>query len=82
MNAKIISIWGANGSGKTTTAVNLAFTLAQRNFTVGVISSNVYYGEMQTVFGLIYQMTAAFITRLWAEKLRICLCRQGKHLCL
>ncbi len=51
MNAKIISVWGANGSGKTTTAVNLAFTLAQRNFTVGVISSNVYYGEMQTAFG-------------------------------
>lgn len=51
MNAKIISIWGANGSGKTTTAVNLAFALAQRNFLVGVISSNMYYGEMQTVFG-------------------------------
>lgn len=51
MNAKVITVWGANGSGKSTTVVNLAFALAQRNFTVGVISSNVYYGEMQTLFG-------------------------------
>ena len=51
MNAKIISVWGANGSGKTTTTVNLAYSLAQRNFTVGVISSNIYYGEIQTIFG-------------------------------
>ena len=47
MNAKVIAVWGANGSGKTTTAVNLAFSLSQRNFTVGLISSNIYYGEMQ-----------------------------------
>ena len=51
MNAKIISVWGANGSGKTTTTVNLAYSLAQRNFTVGVLSSNIYYGEIQTIFG-------------------------------
>ena len=50
MNAKIISVWGANSSGKTTTTVNLAYSLAQRNFTVGVISSNIYYGEIQTIF--------------------------------
>ena len=24
MNAKIVTVWGANGSGKTTVAVNLA----------------------------------------------------------
>ncbi len=47
MNAKVIAVWGANGSGKTTTAVNLAFSLSRRNFTVGLISSNIYYGEMQ-----------------------------------
>lgn len=51
MNAKVIALWGANGSGKTTTAVNLAFAIAQRNFTVGLISSNVYYGEIQTLCG-------------------------------
>lgn len=51
MNAKIISVCGANGSGKTTTTVNLAYSIAQRNFTVGVISSNIYYGEIQTIFG-------------------------------
>ena len=51
MNAKVIAVWGANGSGKTTTAVNLAFSLSQRNFTVGLISSNIYYGEMQMLCG-------------------------------
>ena len=43
MNAKVIAVWGANGSGKTTTAVNLAFSLSQRNFTVGLISSKFMY---------------------------------------
>lgn len=51
MNAKVIAIWGSNGSGKSTTAVNLAFSLSQRNFTVGLISSNVYYGEVQMLCG-------------------------------
>ncbi len=51
MDAKIISVWGSNGSGKTTTAVNLAFAIAQRNFTVGIISSNLYCGEIQTLCG-------------------------------
>lgn len=51
MNAKVIAVWGANGSGKSTTAVNLAFSLSQRNFTVGLISSNIYYGEMQMLCG-------------------------------
>ena len=53
MNAKIISVWGANGSGKTTTTVNLAYSLAQRNFTVGVISSNIYYMEKYKQFSVV-----------------------------
>lgn len=53
MNAEIIAIWGANGTGKTTTAVNLAIALAERNYNVGVISSNLYYGEMQALFGCV-----------------------------
>lgn len=51
MNSKILAVWGANGSGKTTASVNLAYSLARCNFTVGVISSNIYYGELQTFFG-------------------------------
>jgi len=51
MNAKIITVWGANGSGKTTVAANLGAALAERDFMVGIISSKLYYGELQSVFG-------------------------------
>lgn len=51
MSAKIITVWGANGSGKTTVAVNLAAAIAERNFMVGIISSKLYYGELQSIFG-------------------------------
>lgn len=51
MNAKIITVWGANGSGKTTVAVNLAVALADRDLMVGIISSKLIYGELQSVFG-------------------------------
>ena len=51
MNAKIITVWGANGSGKTTVAVNLAVALAERDLMVGIISSKLIYGELQSVFG-------------------------------
>ena len=51
MNAKIITVWGANGSGKTTVAVNLAAALADRDFMVGIISSKLSYGEIQSMFG-------------------------------
>jgi len=51
LNAKILTIWGRNGSGKTTFAVNLALSLAARNYMIGIISSKIYYGEMQSMFG-------------------------------
>lgn len=51
MNAKIITVWGVNGSGKTTVAANLAMAIAERNLMVAVISSKLYYGELQTLFG-------------------------------
>ena len=51
MNAKIITVWGSNGSGKTTVAVNLASAIAERNLMVAVISSKLYYGELQGFFG-------------------------------
>ena len=49
MNAKIIGVWGASGSGKTTVSVNLALSLSERNCMVGIISSKLYYGEMQSL---------------------------------
>jgi len=51
LNAKILTVWGRNGSGKTTFAVNLALSLAARNYMIGIISSKIYYGEMQSMFG-------------------------------
>ena len=51
MSGKIISVWGNSNSGKTTFAVNLACALANRNRLVGLISSNITYGDLQIFFG-------------------------------
>ena len=51
MSGKVIAIWGNNGSGKTTFAVNLACALANRSCLVGLISSNLVYGDLQIFFG-------------------------------
>lgn len=50
MNNKIIAVWGSSGSGKTTVAANLGLAIAERNRMVGLISSKLYYGEMQSAF--------------------------------
>lgn len=49
--SKIIAVWGGKHSGKTTFAVNLACALSKRDVLVGLISSNLTYGELQTFFG-------------------------------
>lgn len=51
MENKIYTVWGANHSGKTTFAVNLACALSKRDLLVGLISSNLIYGELQIFFG-------------------------------
>lgn len=51
MNAKVITVWGSGGAGKTSVSVNLAMAIAERNFMVAVISSKMYYGELQILFG-------------------------------
>ena len=51
MSSKIITVWGATGSGKTSIAVNLGIAIADRNLMVGIISSKLYYGELQSIFG-------------------------------
>lgn len=50
MSNKIITVWGSNGSGKTALSANLGLAIAERNQMVGIISSKLYYGEMQSVF--------------------------------
>lgn len=79
MNAKVIAVWGANGSGKTTTAVNLAFSLSQRNFTVGLISSNIYYGEMQMLCGCNVPDDRGIYHALMGGETKNMLVQAGKH---
>lgn len=49
--SKIIAVWGGNNSGKTTFSVNLACALSVRSHLVGLVSSNLTYGELQPFFG-------------------------------
>lgn len=49
--SKILTVWGGGHCGKTTFAVSLACALANRDLLVGLISSNLIYGELQTFFG-------------------------------
>lgn len=51
MGNKIYAVWGGNSSGKTTFAVNLSCALSKRDVLVGLISSNLTYGDLQVFFG-------------------------------
>lgn len=51
MSSKIITVWGGNNSGKTTFAVSLACALSDRDRLVGLVSSNLTYGDLQIFFG-------------------------------
>lgn len=51
MGSKIYVVWGGNNSGKTTFAVNLACALSKLDALVGLISSNLTYGNLQVFFG-------------------------------
>ena len=51
MSNKIYAVWGGKNSGKTTFAVNLACTLSKRDVLVGLISTNLIYGDLQVFFG-------------------------------
>lgn len=51
MSSKIYTVWGGSNNGKTTFAANLACALSKREVLVGLISSNLTYGDMQILFG-------------------------------
>lgn len=51
MSGKVYAVWGGNNSGKTTFAVNLACALSKRDVLVGLVSSNLVFGELQIFFG-------------------------------
>jgi Flp pilus assembly CpaE family ATPase len=50
MDASLLAISGRSGAGKTTLVVNLACALAKTRC-VGLISSNLQYGHLQSCFG-------------------------------
>ena len=51
MSGKIIAVWGGSNSGKTTFAVNLACAFSAHDQLVGLVSSNLTYGDLQIYFG-------------------------------
>jgi len=51
VSSKIITVWGGSNSGKSTFATNLACALSARDRLVGLISSNLLFGELQIFFG-------------------------------
>lgn len=65
--SKIIAVWGGKHSGKTTFAVNLACALSERNKLVGLISSNLTYGELQTFFGQEVPQEKGLFAALYTE---------------
>lgn len=65
--SKIIAVWGGNNSGKTTFAVNLACALSKQDKLVGLISSNLTYGELQTFFGQVVPSTKGLFEALNTE---------------
>lgn len=65
--SKIIAVWGGNNSGKTTFAVNLACALSKQDKLVGLISSNLTYGELQTFFGQAVPSTKGLFEALNTE---------------
>ena len=80
MNAKVIAVWGANGSGKTTTAVNLAYSLAQRNFHGGTSFLLIYITEKCRRFAAVMSLTTAgYITRLLGGETKEYACAGRKN---
>lgn len=51
MSSKIITVWGGGNSGKSTFSVNLSCALSTRDLLVGLVSSNLTYGDLQSFFG-------------------------------
>jgi septum formation inhibitor-activating ATPase MinD len=48
----LISIWGKNGSGKSTVAANVACRLAKMGHRTAIVGANRFYGAIQYYFGL------------------------------
>jgi MinD-like ATPase involved in chromosome partitioning or flagellar assembly len=48
----VIAVWGKNGSGRSTVAVNLAVYLAKKGNLVGLVGANKAYGSVQYYLGI------------------------------
>lgn len=50
--SKVVSVYGANGSGKTTIAVNLAYSLAETGAIVGILSTDLSHPSLTGFLGM------------------------------
>ena len=48
----LISVWGKNGSGKSTVASNLACAFARRGYRTALVGANRFYGSIQYFFNM------------------------------
>ena len=49
---QLIAVWGKNGTGKSTIAVNAAVCMAKNGFKTAVVGANRFYGSIQHYFGM------------------------------
>ena len=49
---QLIAVWGKNGTGKSTIAVNVAVCLTRNGFKTAVVGANRFYGSIQHYFGM------------------------------
>jgi len=60
----LISIWGKNGSGKSTVASNLACAFAKRGVKTALVGANRFYGSIQYCFNMEIQAENSLRTML------------------
>ena len=49
---QLIAVWGKNGTGKSTIAVNAAVCMAKNGYKTAVVGANRFYGSIQHYFGM------------------------------
>ena len=81
----LISVWGKNGSGKSTTASNLACAYAKRGYKTALVGANRFYGSIQYFFNIVIRADQSLRAVLTGgDRLAIqdcfCACAANKNL--